>query len=620
MGDIMTHSGRTGIPVHEVVRRQAGETPKAPAVVDGDRTLTYRELTGLADRLAAGLTGPSAVPEPVIGVLLPRSADLVIAELAVLTAGAAYLPLDPDHPDDRLARLCRDAAVRTVVSAGEHASRVPAETTPVLVPAKAGTPAGRTVGPRNLAYVMYTSGSSGEPKGVMVEHAALANFAAWHRRTYDLGPGSRVAMVNAPGFDASIIDVWPVLTSGACVVVADPEVRLSPSLLRDWLVENRITMVFLTVALAEPLLALPWPRQGALRRLQTGGEVLRRRPDATAPFVVDLGYGPTEDTVFATTATVDADAGQDEPPHIGRPITGTGVQIRDAAMDPVPDGAVGELYLGGAGLARGYLGRPGLTAELFVPDPSGDGERLYRTGDLVRRREDGTLAFAGRTDGQIKLRGNRIEPGEIEAVLCRHPALAQAHVTARTDGPDGQKRLVAYLVPKDGSTVPPVAELRDRLERALPSFMVPAAYVPLDRMPLTGNGKIDATALPPPGTLEPDAGEPPATPTERVVAEIWCEVLGLSRVGVLGNFFDLGGHSMLLYRVRDRLVERYGQSPPIIDFFRCPTVRSLARRIDDGAPPAPEPAPAASGGRRNGLTRLGLRRAQRGRHATDGGR
>jgi amino acid adenylation domain-containing protein len=289
---------------------------------------------------------------------------------------------------------------------------------------------------------MYTSGSTGRPKGVMVEHASLANFAGWYRRAIGIGTSDRVAMVNALGFDGSVMDLWPPLTTGASIVVADPDVRLSATALRDWLVRNSITLTFLTTALAESVLALPWPEQTRLRVLLTGGDVLRRRPSACTPFRLLNGYGPTETTVFATTAFVEpADAPAERPP-IGRPIDGATAYVLDPRLEPVPTGVLGELYVGGAGVARGYVGQPELTAERFVRDRfAADPEaRLYRTGDLVRQRADGTLDFVGRRDRQLKLRGNRIEPDEIAAALCRHSEVAEVHVAVREDGPGGSRR------------------------------------------------------------------------------------------------------------------------------------------------------------------------------------
>ncbi|MFC6936435.1 phosphopantetheine-binding protein [Actinomadura yumaensis] len=317
------------------------------------------------------------------------------------------------------------------------------------------------------------------------------------------------------------------------------------------------------------------------------------------------------------------------PPDIGRPVASAAVYILDERLRPVPPGGRGELYLGGPGVARGYLGRPGLTAERFVPDPFGGepGGRLYRTGDLARFLPDGRIAFLGRTDAQIKLRGNRVEPGEIEAALVRHPAVGQAHVSVRDDGPGGGRRLVAHLAPGAGADVPSPTDLRRHLERELPKFMVPAAYVRVDRMPLKPNGKIDAGALPPPAEpSERATREPPATDTERVVAGIWAEVLDLPDVGVRDNFFDLGGHSMLVHRVRDRLAEALGHAPPLLDLFRHPTVRSLAGRIDGGerAGDAFRPDMPAAGDRRAGRARLGAVRARRnrpdGRDGTEGTR
>lgn len=607
---------RSGEPlVHTSVAARARATPTAVAVRDGDRELTYAALDEQATGLAARLVELGTEPDDVVGVLLPRSAELAVAELGVLKTGAAYLPLDPDHPADRLAYLCQDAGVAHVVTVAEHLALVPPTTLALpldTLPAGSGAaaPADR-VRPHNLAYVMYTSGSTGRPKGVMVEHAALASFSGWYRREFEVGPADQLAMINAPGFDASVMDMWPALTAGACVNVADQGTRLSPKRLQVWLLENRICTVFLTVSLAEPLLDLEWPEDVALRSLQMGGEVCRRRPSPDLPFILVNGYGPTETTVFAAVGVIPPGAVGAPPPDIGRPLDHTIVYVLDPKMRPVPPLVQGELYVGGGGLARGYAGDPGLTAERFVPDPFGTGSRLYRTGDLVRFLPDGRLDFLGRADGQVKLRGNRIELGEVTAAVSGHPSVAQAHVTVRGDGPGGEKRLVAYLVPRSGHDAPAPADVRRQVARELPAFMVPAAFVMLDRMPLTANGKVDSAALPAPEATAGEATEPPATQTEKAVAEVWCEVLELPQVSALDNFFDVGGHSMLIYRVRDGLVRRLGNSPPIVDFFRYPTVRAIARLIDDGADDGGEDRAAARfADRRDGLTRLSRRRAR----------
>jgi amino acid adenylation domain-containing protein len=527
---VPTRSSEPLVP--SALAREVRRNPAATAMREGDRILTYGDLDEQANRVAARLLDLGAGRDSAVGVLLPRGIDLVVAECGVLRAGAAFLPLDPEHPADRLAFICDDAETSIVVTTEPHASLAPAR--PWLVRLESLPPAPPFQPPRtsrhDLAYVMYTSGSTGRPKGVMVEHASLATFAAWYRREYGLRPGERVGMTNAPGVDGSVLDVWPALTAGACLVVADQETLLSPSRLQAWLLGNRIATTFLTTSLAEPLLDLSWRGESELRSVQMGGEPVRRRPDAALPFTLNNAYGPTECTVIATAGAVEPEAGQVEPPHIGTPGAHVTAHLLDPVLQPVPVGVRGELYLGGLGVARGYMSQPGLTAERFVPDPFGEhsGGRLYRTGDLARLRPDGTLAFVGRADSQI-------------------------------------------------------------------------------------NGKVDASALPSPGT-SPAVPEPPATPTERMVADVWCEVLELRTVSVLDNFFDLGGHSLLLYRMRDRLLETVGASLGIIKFFEHPTVRALARHIDgDFSTDAQD-----IGDRRGGLSRLDLRRARRPRIADSG--
>jgi amino acid adenylation domain-containing protein len=601
--------------VPDAVAAQARRTPDAVVVREGNRAVTYAELDLRADRLASALRARGAGPDVRIGVLLPRGADLVTAELGVMRSGAAYVPLDPDGPAGRLSHIRADAAIEVVVTTGAHAARRPQPTRVVLLdnlPEATGPPP-RTPAPGDLAYVMYTSGSTGRPKGVMVEHRSLASFTRWGRSEYALGPGDLTTMVSAPGFDVSGMDLWPSLSAGACVCVADRDTCLSPTRLQAWLLDEGITVAYLPTALAEAVLGLVWPERTVLRVLQAGGEALRSRPAPGSSFTLVNGYGPTEDTIFATTSAIAPDG--DGPPDIGRPVTGTTVYVLDERGRPVPAGVVGELYLGGTGVARGYLGQPGLTAKAFVPDPFAPtpGARLYRTGDLVRFRGDGRLDFLGRRDAQVQIRGFRVEPGEIETVLRRHPAIATAHVALNGDG-----RLVAWCVPADGGgPLPAPADLRRHLTYDLPDHMIPAAYVALDRIPRNANGKVDAAALPPPGEIAvAGALDEPATPTERVLAEIWCEVLEVPAVGVLDNFFDLGGHSLLVHLVHDGIVQRLGAWPALVDLFEHPTVRALARFLDAGAEPPAVPDVAA--GRLAGRARLGRRARLAGAGAREG--
>ncbi|WP_432043167.1 non-ribosomal peptide synthetase [Streptomyces cadmiisoli] len=607
--------GHDGLLVHDAVRAQARRTPDATAVRDGAREVSYAELIHRADSLAGILHARGVVPRAVVGVCLPRGVDLVIAQLAVLFAGAAYLPLDPENPPVRLADQYTAAGAVLVLTDRVTAERLPGDLPQLPMdrlpePAEA-VPADRPpTRPDDLAYLIATSGSTGRPKLVMVEHRSLANAVAWRCRRCDLGPTDRIGQVASPGFDTSVMDIWPTLVSGAALYVPDLDTRLDPERLRTWLVEEGITVTELPTALGERVLALSWPPAPALRELITGGDRLRVRPAADLPFRVLNEYGPTEITATATAGHVDP-AGSDGPPDIGRPITGARAYVLDAGRQLVPPGATGELWIGGIGVARGYHGAPGLTADRFVADPYAGvpGRRMYRTGDLARHLPDGRIAFIGRRDRQIKLRGYRIEPAEIVEVLRAHPAVTDAVVLARSaeDGL-GEKRLVAYLEAKDRPDLR--QQVREHLANRLPRYMIPSDVMVLDALPLNRNGKVDERALPAPGPAEPEAGfRPPRTETERRLADTWCAVLRLERVGVDDNFFDVGGHSLLLAAVQRELA-RQGHDLPIVTFFEHTTVHQLAAYLDDRAVAEGKDVDESGGAARGaGRARLDRRRA-----------
>ncbi|MCU1350644.1 MAG: peptide synthetase [Acidobacteria bacterium] len=561
--------------LHTLVEAQAARTPGALAIQAGDATLTYAQLNARANRLAHWLQTRGAGPGTLTGLLLERSAELVVAALAVLKAGGAYLPLDPRAPAAHTGSLVADAGVALVL-------------TDDSMPELAGFPetdpdAGGS--PDDLAYVIYTSGSTGTPKGVEITHRAVVNLVTWHVATYGITAADRASHMAGLAFDASVWELWPYLAAGASVHPVEDGIRSSPELLLQWMVSRGITIGFLATPLAEAMLAAELPAGLALRTLLTGGDVLHRAPRHPLPFVLINHYGPTENTVVSTAASVVPGPGSSRPP-IGRPIANGEVYVLDPQHQPVPVGVAGELYVGGAGLARGYRGRPDLTAERFVAHPfRGEPARLYRTGDSVRYRADGQLEFLGRLDDQIKLHGFRIEPAEIEAALARHPAIAEARVLKREDTP-GNPRLVAYLV-GDGAAQPAADTLSHFLRERLPAAMVPAAYVWLRELPVTRNGKLDRAALPPPGVSRPVLETRYAAPgdaLEQTLATVWCEVLQLDKVGREDNFFDLGGRSLLLVRVHSQLRERHGGNVSILDLFRYPTIRSLAAHLRDHAP------------------------------------
>ncbi|HEV2145843.1 MAG TPA: amino acid adenylation domain-containing protein, partial [Longimicrobiaceae bacterium] len=494
----------------------------------------------------------------------------------------AYLPLDPAYPVERLAFMVRDSGARLVVTSEAFRARLPEGAEAVCLDASmegAGIDAAPIVSltPESLAYVIYTSGSTGTPKGVMVSHGALAHLVAWHVRAFGVVPGDRATQVASPSFDAAVWETWPYLAHGAALHPLLDEDRLAPESLQAFLLDRRITVCFVPTPLAGGLLALPWPRETALRALLTGGDALRVRPRAGLPFALVNNYGPTEGTVVSTSGEVSI--GGAAVPSIGRPIDRVRARVLDAHGSPVPVGVPGELYVGGDGAARGYLGRPELTAERFVPDPFSPepGARLYRTGDRVRWRRDGELEFLGRTDEQVKIRGFRIEPGEIESALGEQAGVREAVVAVREDAP-GQKRLVAYVVAEAEKVS--TAELCARLHERLPEYMVPSAFVVLDSLPLNVNGKVDRRALPAPeweGAA--DRYVAPRTPTEEVLAGIWAEVLRLERAGVHRNFFELGGDSILSIQVVARARQRGLKLTPR-QLFERPTVARLAEVVE----------------------------------------
>ncbi|MEW1896263.1 non-ribosomal peptide synthase/polyketide synthase [Streptomyces albidoflavus] len=553
---------------------RAAATPDAVALVCGGRTLTYRELDRWAAELAGALAERGVGAESRVGLLLARSAEVVVAMLAVLKAGAVYVPLHPDSPEERTRSLLTRSRAVLVLTDQDRSTVAgfPALRADASAAGSSPLPAAAPL-PDALAYVMFTSGSTGVPKGVAVPHAAVTALAADSR--WQGGAHTHVLFHSPHSFDAATYEIWVPLLRGGTVTVAEEEI--SPSVLRR-AVAGGVTAVFLTKALFD-LLAEEDPECFAgLREVWTGGEAaspaaMARVQQAVPELALVHVYGPTETTTFAVCGTLSPADTRDTPVPLGSAMDGTGAHILDAALAPVPVGTAGELYLGGTGLARGYDGRPDLTATRFVPDPERPGGRLYRTGDLVRRRPDGRIDFLGRTDTQVKIRGHRIEPAEIETALLADPAVTRACVVAREDRP-GARRLVAYLVataPQDPSA------LRDRLARTLPEYMVPAAFVTLDTLPLTPNGKIDQRALPAPGPATAQAPyRAPRDETERALCELWAGLLGVERAGADDDFFALGGDSVTALKALSRLRRTLGADLPARTLFDHPTPAALA--------------------------------------------
>ncbi|MFN8541738.1 MAG: non-ribosomal peptide synthetase [Thermomicrobiales bacterium] len=526
-----------------------------------------------------------------VALCLDRSAAYIVAALGVLKAGGAYLPLDPATPADRLTFQLRDAAAPVLLTMQRFAAQLPVGPwRTVLLDADWAEIAAypthapdASIAPADLAYVIYTSGSTGQPKGVEITHSALLNLVYWHQDEFTVTAADRATQIASVAFDAAVWEVWPYLTRGAAIHVPSDEVKAEPARLRDWLIASEITVTFVPTPLAELLLAHPWPLRTSLRYLLTGGDMLHNYPSADLPFALVNNYGPTENTVVATSGLVAPESHPEHPPTIGRPIANVIAYLLDDQLQLVPDGTPGELCVGGPSLARGYRNRPDLTAARFIADPfSADPTaRLYRTGDLVKYLPSGEIAFLGRADEQVKIRGYRIELAEIATVLNNHPEIQASIVVAREETP-GEKRLVAYLIPAAGANLT-VGALRDFLGRQLPDYMVPAAFVALAALPETTNGKVDRNALPAPDAanmLGDDTFVAPRSTLEESVAAILCELLNLDRISVVENFFMLGGHSLLGLQVIARLRDAFAVELPLRTLFDAPTAAGLAAEVE----------------------------------------
>ncbi len=626
--------------LHRLVLARAAQTPDRIALVSGDACLTYGQLARSARRLAARLRALGVGPEAPVGLCVERSLDMVTGMLGILAAGGAYVPLDPEYPVERLAAMLDDCGAAVVVAAargreilagraaqvvsleaGGTASVAPADGAAAATTATTATTAATGA---NLAYLIYTSGSTGRPKGVTICHRSVANLLAAVQARLPAGGAEVWTVCHSCSFDFSVWEIWAPLAGGGRLVIVPADVVRAPAALARLLREQQVTVLHLTPSALQPLLDEVPRREGlpALRWIGSGGEAL---PPALAAATLAGGfalwnfYGPTEATVWCALSEVaPPEMGAASVP-IGGPLANYRLHVVDRRCEPVACGSIGDLLIGGAGLARGYHRRPAFTAERFVPDPfTAAGARLYRSGDLARYRHDGALECLGRTDQQIKLRGFRIELGEIEAVLAAHPAVAEAAVVL-WQGEAEDRRLIAYVVAGDGHDLDPVA-LRRALAERVPRYMLPAAIVRLAEMPRNRSGKLDRRQLaarPPGAPPAATTGAAPGSLLEQAVARCWCSVLGLPSVGIHDNFFDLGGHSLLALRLRRELTAALGRELSVIDLFRFPTIAALAEHLGSAGEPAataPLPAPAARAERQ----RQAL--AQRRRPATAGRR
>jgi len=544
--------------IHQLFEEQVVKTPDAIAVIDGEKSLTYEQLNQKANQLAYYLQNLGVKTEDLVGICIERSVLMIIGLLGILKAGAAYIPLDPNYPSERLAYMLEDSAVSVLLTQENLVDTLPNYLGTIFCLDQDGKildhhPQDNLLHPmtsENLAYVIYTSGSTGKPKGVLIQHQSLLNLVSWHQNAFDITTIDRVTQLAGIAFDASVWEIWPYLTAGACLAIVPPDLLTSPKQLQEWLIAKKITVSFLPTPLAETLIPLDWSPNCLLRLMLTGGDKLNDFPPTSIPFTLVNNYGPTENTVVTTSVKITPDLLTEKAPPIGRPISNTQVYILDQYQQPVPIGIPGELYIGGSGLAKGYLNRPELTDSKFIANPFSQklSDRLYKTGDLVRYGNDGQIEFVGRIDHQVKIRGFRIELGEIETVLNQHPQVKEAIIIAREDQP-GVKRLCAYVIASQNLTV---SQLRLFLQEKLPQYMVPAFFVLLDAFPLTANGKIDRCALPQPTLeLEDEAALnlSPGTEKERILAAIWQRVLGLKNISINDNFFELGGDSILAIQI-----------------------------------------------------------------------
>ncbi|MEH2127083.1 non-ribosomal peptide synthase/polyketide synthase [Nostoc sp.] len=601
--------------IHQLFEEQVERTPDAVAVVFENQQLTYHELNCRANQLAHYLQSLGVRPDTLVAICVERSLEMVVGLLGILKAGAAYVPLDPAYPQDRLSFMLENAQASVLLTQQQlvekfqkHQAQVVCLDTDWHFISQLNQDNLITkVQATNLAYVIYTSGSTGTPKGVLIAHQGLLNLVLWHQRTFKITTLDKATQLAGTGFDAAAWELWPYLTAGASIYLVKSDILASPVNLRDWLISQKITISFVPTPVTQELLSLEWTTESlALRYILTGGDKLNQYPPASVPFQVVNNYGPTENTVVTTSGLVVAKDQEQISPSIGRPIDNTHIYILDKYLQPVPIGVPGELHIGGAGLARGYLNRPELTQEKFIPNPfekaegrwslsvaevrqiafsispweKVGGSKLYKTGDLARYLPDGNIEYLGRIDNQIKIRGFRIELGEIEAILSQHPGVRENAVVAREDIP-GEKRLIAYFVPQLEQT-PTINELRIFLKEKLPQYMVPSAFVRLEFLPLTPNGKVDRKALPIPDSHNTQAVSfvAPRTSVEKVLADIWANVLHLKQVGVLDNFFELGGHSLSTIRVMSQVNETFQINLPLRHLFTAPTVAELAQTIE----------------------------------------
>jgi amino acid adenylation domain-containing protein len=578
---------------HELISRQASLTPNALAVRGQNQDLTFLELEARANRLARHIKTLGVLCEVPVGLYFERSLDFVVAALAVLKAGGAYVPLDAAYPPARIDAILKDAGVPVLLShkwmaaglAGGPWKTVDLDIDAASIENQSAEPLATQVTGDQLAYIIYTSGSTGRPKGVEVTHGNLMHLIRWHRRAFEVSENDRASQIAGLAFDAAVWEMWCHLTAGASLYLIDETSRRSPEGLKNWLVTQNVTIAFVPTIMAEHLITFDWPSDTSLRILLTGADTLHRYPRAGLPFVLVNNYGPTECTVLVTSGVVESGGAPGQIPSIGSPIDDTEILIMDERLKRAAAGEEGEICVAGLQIARGYRNLPQLTAEKFATEP-GTGLRIYRTGDRGRVLPDGQIAFLGRIDDQIKIRGFRVEPHEVAAQLNSHPQIANSVVVALGDNAD-EKTLVAYVVPAVGASVTATG-LREYLEKRLPAYMVPTAYVSLPALPLTTTGKCDKQALPSPASANMLPESPQVSSashagghsTEIRIAQLVSALMEGRPISRDDNFFLVGGHSMLAAQLLARIRENLSVSLNLRQLFEAPTIASLAAVVD----------------------------------------
>ena len=567
--------------IPEIVSYQAKLAPTHTALVDEHETLDYGDLDSRSNQVAAYLRSRGVKPEDKIGISIGRSAKFAVAALGILKSGAGYVPLDPSYPEARRKLIAQDAGL--LLSLGDRAMEEAMHSCVEIVPltspeihAQSTSDLDPATGPNQVAYVIYTSGSTGVPKGVEVTHANLRHLVQWHNAAFKITSDDRSALVANVGFDAAVWELWPHLCAGATLFVPGTDVIRQPEELRNYVLQNKISTMFAPTLLAEALLQYAWPHNASLRTLLTGGDTLRVSPAPGLPFTLVNNYGPAECTVVSTSGELTHSDYAVGIPSIGRPIAGAQVYLLDEELHEVAAGSPGEICIGGAGVARGYLNQPELTAERFIVRK--DGARVYRSGDLGSLNADGSIQFLGRVDQQVKIRGYRIECGEIESALNSLPSIQTSAVVVREDA--GHKSLTAYLVPSAGFALSH-DELRQSLRSLLPEYMVPEQFIHLEHLPLSDNGKIDRRNLPAPTEANMIAStDLPQGPIEAGLMSILTELLEVDHIARHDDFFMLGGHSFIAAQLIGRIRDRFNVQLGLRAVFEHPTLAEMAEQIE----------------------------------------